>query len=68
MQYRLDIDQISNASLTREQTHTRYFLEWLQDSSFSQAQQVRPTLPQYLLTNRLDGDDVRLQVFVFIYS
>jgi site-specific recombinase XerD len=60
LQYRLDVDQITNASLTREKTHTRYFLEWLQDKSFVYALQMRPTLPQYLVTNRLDGEDVRL--------
>jgi len=60
LQYRLDVDQVTQSSLTREQTHTRYLLEWLQDKSFVHALQMRPTLPQYLLTNRLDGTDVRL--------
>lgn len=60
LQYRLDVDQITNASLTREKTHTRYFLEWMQDKSFVNAPQMRPTLPQYLLTNRLDGSGARL--------
>lgn len=60
LQYRLDVDQISKGSLTKEQTHTRYFLEWLQEKSFVYVHQMRPTLPQYLLSNRIDGNEMRL--------
>jgi site-specific recombinase XerD len=60
LQYRYDVDQITEGSLAKEQTHVRYFLEWAQDKSFVYASQLRPTLPQYLLTNRLDGDEARL--------
>jgi integrase len=38
----------------------RHLLEWAGDIPFSQANKIRPTLPEYLLTARLDGKNIRL--------
>ena len=58
--YRLEVDQITEGSMQREQTHLRYLLNWTQDTSFRQAVTVRPAFPVYMLSSRLDGEEGRL--------
>lgn len=60
LSYRLEVDQISDGSLRKEQTHMRYVLDWAQGVAFGQAATIRPTFPAYMLSNRLDGKDGRL--------
>ena len=58
--YRLEVDQITEGSMSKEQTHMRYLLYWAQGVSFKQAATVRPTFPNYMLNNRLDGEEGQL--------
>jgi integrase len=60
LDYRLRVDQISEGSLLREQTHMRYILEWAQERSFRDAAAIRPTFPEYMLSSRLDGREGQL--------
>jgi len=60
LDYRITIDQITKGSLKKEQTHMRYVLQWAGDQSYKQVMNIRPTLPEYLLSNRLDGDKGKL--------
>ncbi len=55
LSYRLEVDQVSHASMDKEKTHLRYILQWSQDSPFLQAPALRPTFPEYMLSSRLDG-------------
>ncbi|KXK15317.1 MAG: tyrosine recombinase XerD [Chloroflexi bacterium OLB14] len=50
--YRLHVDLLSKSSMKIQDIHIRYLLEWAQDVPFQKAQNIRPTFPQYLLTNR----------------
>lgn len=60
LEYRLRVDQITEGSLGKEKTHLRYLLEWAQETSFRKAGEIRPTFPEYMLSNRLDGDEKQL--------
>lgn len=60
LDYRLHVDQITQGSMKKEQTHLRYVLEWAQDNSFRDVMKVRPTFPEYMLVARLDGEGGRL--------
>lgn len=60
LEYRLRVDQITKGSLKKEETHIRYVLNWAQEYSFQQVMVLRPTLPEYLLSARLDGCDGQL--------
>lgn len=55
LEYRQSVDQICNGSFRLEQTQIRFLLEWAGDSSFQRAASIRPTLPEYMLSARLDG-------------
>ncbi len=60
LDYRLQVDQITKGSLKAEQSHMRYVLEWAADRSFREPQDIRPTLPEYVLAIRLNGGQHRL--------
>ncbi len=60
LDYRFSVDQITKGSLKREQTHMRYVLQWAGERSFREALSIRPTLPEYLLSTRLDGKEGKL--------
>jgi integrase len=62
LEYRLSVDQIAKGSLKREQTYMRYLLLWANDQSFKHAPSIRPTFPEFMLSNRLDGDEKNLSV------
>src|SRR5690242_9769365 len=60
LEYRLQVDQITKGSLKQEQNHMKYILEWGQGQSFRYPTGIRPTLPEYMLSARLDGKERRL--------
>ena len=43
-----------------EESWLRQLLEWSKDKSFTEAPKIHPTLPEYLLTARLDGKEKQL--------
>jgi integrase len=53
--YRQDVDQLSKSSLRLEESWLRHLLEWADNEPFIKAPKLRPTLPEYMLTARLDG-------------
>jgi len=55
LKYRKEVDQLSESSLGLEETWLRHLLEWAQENSFDRVPKIRPTLPEYMLTARLDG-------------
>lgn len=62
LDYRLNVDQITKGSLKKEQTHMRYVLEWAREQSFRDAPTIRPTLPEFMLSARMDGEKGKLSV------
>lgn len=60
LDYRLRVDQITKGSLLKEQTHLRYLLQWADNRSFRDAPNIRPTFPEYMHSNRLDGEQGKL--------
>lgn len=62
LDYREHVDQIAQGSLKTERTYTRYLLEWAGENVFQKAPTIRPTLPEYMLSARLDGKEGRLSV------
>lgn len=60
LSYRLNVDQLSKGSMRTQEIHTRYLLEWAQDTSFRNAPTIRPTFPQYLLENRISDKEGQL--------
>lgn len=48
IKYRRDVDLLSDGSLRFEEDMLRRVLEWADDAPFSQAPDIRPTLPDYL--------------------
>ncbi len=60
LDYRLMVDQITKDSLKKEQTHMRYALYWAGERSFKEATGIRPTLPEFMLSTRLDGKENKL--------
>jgi len=60
LEYRLRVNQITLGSLKKEQTHLRYVLNWAQECYFRQVMILRPTFPEYLLSERLDGEEGQL--------
>ncbi len=60
LEYRRSVDLLSEGSLRVEVTYVRHILEWAGDSTFREASSIRPTLPEYFLTARLDGQEGRL--------
>jgi integrase len=43
-----------------EETLLRHLLEWVADKPFEKAKNIRPGLPEYMLTARLDGKEEAL--------
>jgi site-specific recombinase XerD len=64
LEYRKSVDQISESSLEVEATYLRYILEWAREISFQDAEKIRPTLPEYILTVRRDGKKAKLSVAI----
>lgn len=60
LEYRLSIEQISSSSLHTEKTYVRYLLEWAQETPFIKGASIRPALPEFMLSARLDGLDRQL--------
>jgi site-specific recombinase XerC len=60
LEYRQNIDLISHGSILVESTHIRHILEWADETSFHKADKIRPSLPEYMLNARLDGEQGRL--------
>jgi integrase len=60
LEYRSSVDQIAEGSFRFEQTQMRFILEWAGERSFQKAPAIRPTLPEYMLSARLDGKGGRL--------
>ena len=58
--YRASVDLLSKGSMKIQEVHTRYILDWAQETSFRQAPSIRPSFPQYLLSSRMDGMEGRL--------
>jgi site-specific recombinase XerD len=56
LQYRVDVDQLSEGSADLERYLLRYLLEWADDVPFKNAPSIRPTYPQHVLRGvRHDG-------------
>lgn len=55
--YRREVDQLSKSSLRLEETLLRHLLEWVADKPFDKVTNIRPALPEYMLTIRLDGKE-----------
>lgn len=53
--YRLEVEQISKGSSHLDEDYLRHFLEWAKEKAFENAENIRPTFPEYLKTARLDG-------------
>jgi site-specific recombinase XerC len=48
LQYRKEIDQVSDKTIRLEETWLKYFLTWLDKNSIDQAPAIRPTFPEYV--------------------
>jgi len=57
LEYRERTDQLVKGSLKVERTYLKRILLWADETSFKQIHTKRPTLPEYLLTARLDDPD-----------
>ncbi|MBN8581926.1 MAG: site-specific integrase [Anaerolineae bacterium] len=53
LEYRRSVDQIAEGSAKREETHLRYVLRWMQEASFQDVQDKRPTFPDYFRAHPL---------------
>jgi len=60
LEYRSNVDLISDGSLQQEETHIRYLLEWAQNKSFLNVKDIRPTFPESLLKYHQDDQNGRL--------
>lgn len=58
--YRLEVDQLSKGSLRLEEGRLRHLLEWAGNRSFEKSPSIRPALPAYMLSARLDGQEGQL--------
>ena len=56
LEYRESVDQLSSGSLDVEATYIRHILEWADNTTFQKVYAKRPTLPEYLLQTRWDGN------------
>lgn len=54
LEYRRNVDQISEGSVKAEETHLRYVLFWMQETPFKDAQDKRPTFPAYFQAHPLN--------------
>lgn len=55
LKYRQEVDQLSKSSTRLEEGWLRHLLEWTANEPFERAPKIRPALPEYMLTDRLDG-------------
>lgn len=60
LKYRAEVDQLNPKSVKLEETWLRHLLEWAESRSFDQVAKIRPTLPEYMLSARLDGEEGQL--------
>ena len=60
LEYRRDVDQISEASQRLEETWLRHLLEWADDQPFNMVSKIRPAFPEYILTARLENQSKNL--------
>jgi integrase len=60
LEYRCKVDQLSTGSMKVEETYIRYILEWCGSVPFLKVKTIRPTLPEYLLSARLDDSKEQL--------
>ena len=60
LEYRERVDQLAKRSLKVERTYLKRVLRWAGETSFKNAHTIRPTLPEYLLTARLDDPEKQL--------
>lgn len=60
LEYRINVDQISEGSAKTELTYTRRILEWAGETSFQKAPSIRPTLPEYIRSTRRDNKEGQL--------
>lgn len=54
LQYRRDVDQISDTSQRLEESWLRHVLEWADENPFDQVSKIRPAFPEYIVSARLD--------------
>lgn len=53
LEYRRSVDQLTEGSVKKEETHLRYVLRWMQETSFQYVQDKRPTFTEYFQSNPL---------------
>ena len=53
--YRAEVSQITEESLRMDECRLRHLLEWADSKPFKNVLKMRPTLPDYLQTARIDG-------------
>ena len=62
--YRQDVDQLVKESLRLEESRLYHLLRWADDQHFSKAPKIRPTFPKYLLSARIDGNDMLSPIYI----
>lgn len=60
LQYRREVDQLSSSSIRLEETWLRYLLEWAANRPFADGPKIRPTLQEFVLNSRMDGEEGQL--------
>jgi site-specific recombinase XerC len=60
LKYREEVDQVSPKTIRLEETWSWYLLDWANEKPFDQVSKIRPTLPEYMLTARKDGEKGQL--------
>ncbi|KAA3642053.1 MAG: hypothetical protein DWQ07_26010 [Chloroflexi bacterium] len=62
LRYREEVHQLSASSVVLEKRWLRSVLEWAGETPFQDVPDIRPALPQYLLTARKDGSGQELSL------
>jgi integrase len=62
--YRKDVDQLVQESLRLEESRLYHLLRWADDQYFSKAPKIRPTFPKYLLSARIDGENMLSPIYI----
>jgi len=57
LEYRKQVDQLSEGSYKVEEISMDYLLRWAGSIAFKNAPSIRPTFPEFLLSQRLEGAD-----------
>lgn len=60
LKYRQEVAQLSEESLRMDECRLRHILEWADERPFQSVRSIRPTLPDYLQTSRIDGQGEEL--------